>query len=356
MRPARHSHRAGLLALLLVAGCNTTTSQLASRPLVPPTPTGTAPPIWGFLPIGPWDVGLRVLPVPPGPDAADAHPVQLTVWYPSRTAAFEPHLRYRDYVGLSGSEQRPEAWNDAALCAAAATGYHRLLTEELKLPEQAVSAWLDAEVSAVREATPAPGRFPLVLIAQGRFHSAHHQALLAEDLASHGYVVATTPFPKHLAPPSPDEDVLATARGQARELARALAVMEKDPGVEASRVALVGHSFGARAAFLFALERPETSALVSLDGGIANRMGREWLDGLSGFRPEDFHTPLLHLYQEGDAAVVPDFDLVQSLRGADRWLVRVAGMRHLDFTSVGAATTVAHGLAPTGAEGAAARG
>lgn len=326
-----------LLALTLLTGCT------ASR--TPPeadAPSGTAPPLWGALPMGPWGVGLRVLPLPP----AEGPALQLTVWYPSRARGALPRLRYRDYVGLRGSEQHPERWEDSALAEAAVAEYRQLLSG-LGLPEAAVSSWLDAEVAATRGAPPAAGRFPLVLVAQGRFHSAHHQAVLAEHLASHGYVVATTPFPARLAPPAPDEDVLALARGQAHELTRALQALRATPGVDASRVALVAHSFGARAAFLFAREHPETAALVSLDGGLANHMGREWLAGLEGFRPEAYRVPTLHLYQEGDAAVVPDFDLLRSLRSADRWLLRIAGLRHLDFTSVGAATAVAPALSPS---------
>ncbi|MFL5347360.1 MAG: hypothetical protein ACJ8AT_21460 [Hyalangium sp.] len=81
-------------------------------------------------------------------------------------------------------------------------------------------------------------------------------------------------------------------------------------------------------------------------GGIANQQGKDWLRGLSNFQPGDFHVPLLHLYQPGDEVVVPDFELVRSLRGADRWLVRVEGLRHFDFTSLGAAAGIAPELAP----------
>jgi hypothetical protein len=57
---------------------------------------------------------------------------------------------------------------------------------------------------------------------------------------------------------------------------------------------------------------------------------------------------LLHLYQPGDEVVAPDFELLRSLRGADRWLIRVEGLRHFDFTSLGAAAAVAPGLVPPG--------
>ena len=57
----------------------------------------------------------------------------------------------------------------------------------------AFDTWINGLMAAQRNAASDAGTFPLVLIAQGNFHSAHHQSIIAEFLASHGYVVATVP-------------------------------------------------------------------------------------------------------------------------------------------------------------------
>jgi dienelactone hydrolase len=342
-----------VLALVLVAGCNSASRFAPSYLLVPPQPFITAPPIWGPVEAGHWSVGMRVQAIAATPE--DPSALQLTVWYPTRESDAATRLHYRDYVGLMGFESEPETPRDEARATQAVTLYEQQLID-LGVPEESTAAWLDTPMTATPHAPPAPGRFPLVLVAQGRHHSAHHQAVLAEYLASHGYVVATTPSPTRAEPPGPLVDVLATARRQARELERALRVLRADARIDTSRVAVIGHSLGARAAFLFALAHPEAGALVSLDGGIGTRRGKEWLKGLPDFQPERVQVPLLHLFQEDDAVVVPDFELLESLRGAHRWMVRIPGMRHVGFTSVGAAATLAPGVVSAETAKAVARG
>jgi dienelactone hydrolase len=126
---------------------------------------------------------------------------------------------------------------------------------------------------------------------------------------------------------------LVQVRAQTADLALAIRTAQTLPYVDARRVAAVGHSFGARSAFLLSLEEPLV-ALVSLDGGIANRLGREWLDGVPIDRAR-WRTPLLHIFQEGDPIVQPDFTLIRSLRAATRTLVRVDSLPHAGFATLG---------------------
>ena len=155
------------------------------------------------------------------------------------------------------------------------------------VPEPALDAWLDAPTHARSEAAPAPGRFPLVLVGQGNGQTLADQALLAELVASHGYVVATSPSQIRLGTSMASEaDVLPSAREQARDLAFAALRVAPLPFVDAHQLAFVGHSFGARSALLAALQEPRTVALVSLDGGIGAATAKTWLDADPGLDPE----------------------------------------------------------------------
>jgi pimeloyl-ACP methyl ester carboxylesterase len=100
----------------------------------------------------------------------------------------------------------------------------------------------------------------------------------------------------------------------------------------------VGHSFGARGALLYDMRERRVAALVSLDGGIGTATGRAGFEAAPSFRAGSARAPILHFYQPLDKFMTPDFGLLRSHDSAERWLVRVPGLHHHQFTSLGAAS------------------
>jgi dienelactone hydrolase len=273
------------------------------------------------------------------PRFRDGRPIQIAVWYPaSRTSLWpSPRMTYRDYLLLTATETSFGTPTDAAATAVLA-GYRSFLAQAGATPAE-TEAFLSTRMRASRAAAAAPGSFPLVLIAQGNGQSAHDQAFLAELLAARGYTVATTPSQANISGPMKSErEIPAQVEEQTADLAFALRVLrgeEAEKGVRPGRYAVVGHSFGARSALLLAMRDPRVAAIVSLDGGIGGSAGKGLLDMASGFDRTRAAARILHLYEEGDRFMVPDFDLLRSLTRADRWLVRVDGVRHVHFSSAG---------------------
>jgi hypothetical protein len=83
------------------------------------------------------------------------------------------------------------------------------------------------------------------------------------------------------------------------------------------------------------MSEPRTQALVSLDGGIGVATGEDVLPAARGWDPKKAAIPILHIYEDVEPFMAPDFDLLGSLSGARVWLVKVDGLRHVHFTSVG---------------------
>jgi dienelactone hydrolase len=239
-------------------------------------------------------------------------------------------LRYRDYV----------------LVAEPLEGYRQFLASTGLAPA-AIDAWMDAPLTARRDAPAARGRFPVVLIATGSGGAVQDEAALGEYLASHGYMAATTPSPMRLGSRLESEaDVRPRAEEQAGDLEQALAMVRARPGADRARTGLVGYSFGARASLLLAARRRDVRALVSLEGGIASAEAKDWLP--REFPRAALSTPILHLYGQ----TAPDFALLDSLPRAPQQRVKLESLRHLDFITFGLAAAT---LPPLTDEGAAAR-
>jgi dienelactone hydrolase len=300
----------------------------------------------GALPTGRWPVGFTHLPAAdtsrPLPSGRP-RPLDIGVWYPARAAA-TPHLTYRSYFLLTPPLQDSLPADEAA--RRELDGFAGFLASHGASPA-AVAAWLDAPMLATLDPPAAPGTFPLVLIAQGNGQSLHDQSPLCEYLASHGYVVATAPSPMRISGPLADEHAMgARASEQAQDLAFVLARAARRSDVDAGRVGLVGHSFGARAALLLGMREPRAAALVSLDGGIGTATGRSGLEHEPSFHPAALRAPVLHFYERLDPFMAPEFGLLRSLTMSDRWLVEVPAMHHHHFASLGAVSVTQPALAP----------
>ena len=246
-----------------------------------------------------------------------------SAWYPASDSTVP--LRFADYLG-------------------AGRGDFESFLRGAGLGQTDVEALLEAPMRATREALPAPGHPPLVVIAQGNREDAPDQAVLAEYLASHGYFVLTTPSPMIATPMTDESQIAAFAARQADDLRAALLEGERVLGLSASRVGAVGHSFGARAALLWAMRESRVAVLVSLDGGIGTSTGAEALRSAPGFDPRRC-PPILHLYEDLDDFMKPDFGFLESLHPPHLESVRLGGLHHAHFTTLGFAAAALPDLA-----------
>ncbi len=278
-----------------------------------------APPIWGRLTAGPYSVGFD--------RAGEGHHV--AVWYPANGGGAAMTLA--DYYSAPERRGLAEGLTRARVSAAA------------------VDAMFGAVMAGRRGAAPRAGRFPVVLIGQGNAQGPADQAVLAEYLASHGYVVATTPSPMASTPMTSEDQVGGMADRQARELEAALTVIAGWPSADVTRVGAVGHSFGARATLLLAMRETRVAAVVSLDGGIGTATAAASFRAAPSFDAARARAPILHYYERLDAFMAPDFALLDSLPALVT-KVLVEDLHHVHFTTLGfAATLVAEIGATTGA-------
>lgn len=302
--------------------------------------------LWGKLDKGSYMPGFRVIDIS---DSArptlkrKPRPIQVSVWYPATADPGVATLRYQDYARVTASEISPatEAEKQETI-----EGYREFLIATGSEASGA-EAWLEARMAGVMNAAPAAGTFPVVLIAQGMGGAVPDQALLGEYLASHGWVVATSPSQARLGNTTSGRTGVFRAAGhQARDLDLILTRLRSFTHADTGRAAVIGYSFGARGALLFALRKPSIRALVSIDGGIGSRNDANWLRG-TGIDPTRLVAPVMHFYEDTESTMVSDFRLFSSMKKSDRLLVKVADMRHLDFITFGMATALVRGVDPS---------
>lgn len=310
-----------ILVLSLVA-CTSTAPTAA--------PTGT-PSLWAGLTPGKYPVGFVSSTLP-----TDPHPLQVSVWYPAGPGGKQMH--YRDYLLLNLTEAatRP-AKEDREKALADAKSFLTTNGVSASSADSLINAAMDAHANA----PVAAGRFPLVMVMQGNGQSASAQAVLAEFLASHGYVVATIPsITRTTGPMQSEKEVAPKAETEVADIERAIQSLAEWPDIERSMPpAFVAHSFGSRSALMYAMHHP-VSAIVSLEGGIGTATGQESMVNSKAVDLKANVPPILHFYEVNDDRAVPDFRLLRSLHTPDLQLVRLDSLRHVHFSSDGFASVM----------------
>ncbi len=251
-----------------------------------------APPYFHFTEQpGRFPVGLKVvdqydytrtfLPVtdPLGkPTTAErARPIQTLIWYPAVPSSAKK-MTVGDYTQLLATETT----FDKPHISADWQGWIKAMTPTLADP-----------IWSIRDAAPAPGRYPVVIYAPSFSAMAWENADLCEYLASHGYVVIASP------------DMGATTRGmtpdipgieaEANDISFLISYSRTLPDTDPTEITVAGFSWGGISNLFAAARDNRIKALVALDGSMRYFAG---LIKQSGYvHPDQMTIPLIYFAQ-----------------------------------------------------------
>lgn len=255
-------------------------------------------------------------------------PIRISIWYPASPERGR-RMVYRGYVDAAG----PQSFKryDALIRA------QDLLHSKLNVRKGVLPQFLATPVNAYANAVPLKSRFPLVLYFDGLQGDTVSQVVLNEYLASYGFVVATIPIVGQDAATPAQTNTQAGLETTIRDMEFAWSILRFEPEVDASKVAVMGHSLGAVEAILFAMQNGDVSAVVGLDGTYG--FTPDVLTNFYAYDPMRMSAAFLDLRRAqkdtGPSAFVLDLSAVNWLYFSDRTLVTLKGMYHTDFTDFG---------------------
>lgn len=253
------------------------------------------------------------------------------IWYPS-VQINGKQMQFNEYVKLAAYDlgfnenDKTKEWPFIPLPVQLDKGMSK---------EQLKEMW-NTETASIKNNEPAQGKFPLIVLGQGLYYeSPLSNFILCEYLASHGFIVVTSPLVGNyyrLVNINPVD--LET---QIRDMEYLISVANELSIVDEGNIGVWGYDLGGISGLIFCMRHPEVKAFLSLDCSIL----APHYSGLPNTHPnynEDLFTiPWMHITQSRF------FQRISAQNGApllydrkkfgDNYLLLVATTNHGYFTS-----------------------
>lgn len=193
---------------------------------------------------------------------------------------------------------------------------------------------------AVRNASHAKGKFPVVIILGGPWYL----STTAEFLASHGYFVVAPIHFQDARTEVPNSDFRWSIENSLRDAEWALAELCGDPAADLSSVTSLGHGGGGLQAMLLAMRNRQITAVANIDAGIfsSHTNPRQ----LPLYDPRLMRVPYLYVLTADTRRQSDQFSDFQKMRFSRRYeiVLQNPALRHHDLSNVGRAVSSALGI------------
>ncbi|MEN2281613.1 alpha/beta hydrolase [Algoriphagus sp. SE2] len=261
-------------------------------------------------------------------------PIPISIWYPSEQEIKDlPPLTVKDYVRIQAEEQEWEHLPD----------YH-LLNWFQDIPNTPKNEkYLSEKSHSYYDLKWSKGRFPTIIYSPSYQASSTENFALCEYLASHGYVVISSP--------SRGADTRFLEGGmtkdletQARDIEFLIGLALQIPEVDSEKITSMGFSFGGMSNVLSQTRDNRIKALVSLDGTV--KYAYSTLLSSPFFELKNVNVPFIHLAQKDipkevlesdniDPSLNSEFLFFDELDQNDAYQVKMQHLTHPYFSTFG---------------------
>lgn len=261
-------------------------------------------------------------------------PIPISLWYPSNqeVKGLMP-LTVKDYLRIQAEEEEWEHLPD----------YH-LLNWFQNIPNTHQNEkHLTEKSNAYYDLKWSEGSYPTVIYSPGLEGSSIENFALFEYLASHGYVVLSSPSR------GTETRFMEGANGkdletQARDIEFLIEKATQMPGVNPEEIASMGFSFGGMSNVLSQTRDERIKALVSLDGSV--KYAYQTLKSSPFFGIEKANVPFIHMAQKDipqevlesdnlDSSLNTNFVFFEELTQNDAYQLKFQHLTHSYFNTIG---------------------
>ena len=304
--------------------------------IIPYDVSGQHYPLWNDLEPGSHNTGFqriwtldstRIYPRSSHLDSLNGNifrPIRIDFWYPAECESKE-RMPLRDYVFMDAPTSvfedlvfLTERWDEYS---------YRGLAEK---DSSTFNRLMSVKTAACKNAQPAAGRFPLILYSAGWFNRAPDNTILAEYLASHGFVVATVPQLNPGLWTFNFQSDAVSVENQIRDLEFALGLLSEKSFVDRRLVASMGNSTGGDVALLLQGRNPLIDTVVGLDASWTISNDNDVIES-PFFSPKDHTVPLLAIRRPTDNSTSVN-KILDSLQYANRIIAEIPGGDHGSFS------------------------
>lgn len=300
---------------------------------------------FGNLKLGAYQVGFRVIQqydysrtVKPktnweGKSATGeiALPMQIGLWYPAKKTPKAALMRYEEYRWLNVKAENfgelTEIDKETAL-----NNLNNILRN--RSPEnfnnkEVLKAILETQTAAIRDAEPESGKFPVII---GGLGNVGNFSVLAEYLASHGYVAASIgshskTFTLQVTQPQ------VAIEWQTRNIEYLLPFLRAYNFADSSRIGLIGANFDGMVVLNFQMRNQIADAIVSIDGWESKKGNVSTARQSPYFDVLKLRVPYLLFLQDKPLNEGLQFDSIffNQLKYSERFFYQVKNIEHLDY-------------------------
>jgi dienelactone hydrolase len=261
-----------------------------------------------------------------------ARPISISLWYPTEKIVTIGKLKVKDYMTILKQEEEWESLpND------------RILNWFYYADNESNRKQFEVETKAYINAEPAKGKFPVVIYAPSYQASSVENFALCEFLASHGYMVISSPS-RGTENRFLDGGTTRDIETQARDIEFLISEATSLTNTDSDQLSVIGFSFGGISNVLAQMRNERIKALVCLDGSIKYQLQKLLSSNYADLSKVD--VPFLFMSQKDiplsvmiedkiDTTLNRSFTFFDSLKHSQAYYLKFNDLTHPYFSSMG---------------------